>query len=110
MPPDYDVLKNLNIGANERKAGMIESNKDTYNSTFLMSYDIFKNTAFLNNEIKNLMHDIQSNRDKYLAEHNMNVNQLTEDLEKFGQPFNGIFNYVYFTTEFYKMVIDKLKI
>ena len=106
---DYDVLKNLNVGANERKAGMIESNKDTYNSTFLMSYDIFKNTAFLNNEIKNLMNDIQSNRDKYLAEHNMNVNQLTEDLEKFSQPFNGIFNYVYFTTEFYKMVTDKLK-
>ena len=109
MEPDYDVLKNLNLGTNERKAGMIESNRDTYNSTFLMSYDIFKNTAFLNNEIKNLIHDIQSNRDKYLAEHNMNVNQLTEDLEKFGQPFNGLFNYVYFTTEFYKMVTDKLK-
>ena len=32
MEPDYDVLKNLNLGANERKAGMIESNRDTYNS------------------------------------------------------------------------------
>ena len=106
---DFDLLKNLKEGNNERKAGLIESNRDTYNSTFLMSYDLFKNTAFLNNEIKNLMHDIQSNRDKYLAEHNMNINQLTEDLEKFGQPFNGIFNYVYFTTEFYKMVTDKIK-
>ena len=107
--PDYDVLKNLKLGANERKAGMIESNNDTYNSTFLMSYDIFKNTAFINNEVTTLINDIQTNKDNYLNEYNTNINQINEDIEKFSQPFNGVFNYRFLTTEFYKMVSDKLK-
>ena len=107
--PDFDVLKNLKIGVKERKAGMIESNKDSYNSTFLMSYDLFKNTAFINNEIKNLINDIQTNRDKYLAEYNLNVNQINEDIDNFSKPFNGVFNYRFLTSEFYKMVSDKLK-
>ena len=106
--PDYDVLKNLKLGANERKAGMIESNKDTYNSTFLISYDLFKNTAFINNEITNLINDIQTNKDNYLNEYNTNINQINEDIEKLSQPFNGVFNYSFLTSEFYKMVSDKL--
>ena len=106
---DFDVLKNVNLGNKEKKAGMIENNKDTYNSTFLISYDIFKNTAFINNEIRNLINDIQSNRDKYLTEFNMTLNQINENLETFSQPFKGLFNYIYLTNEFYKMVSDKLK-
>ena len=105
---DVDVLKNLKIGANERKAGMIESNKDTYNSTFLISYDLFKNALFINKEIKNLIDDIQSNRDKYLTEYNKNLNQINEDLDKFSQNFNGVFNYSFLTNDFYKMITDKL--
>ena len=107
--PDYDVLKNLKLGANERKAGMIESNKDAYNSTFLISYDLFKNTLFINKEIRNLINDIQTNRDKYLTEYNKNLNQINEDIDKFSQSFNGVFNYRYLTNDFYKMVSDKLK-
>ena len=107
--PDFDVLKNLKLGVGERKAGMIESNKDTYNSTFLISYDLFKNALFINNEIRNLINDIQTNRDKYLTEFNNNLNQLNEDLDKFSERFNGVFNYRYLTTEFYKMISDKLK-
>jgi hypothetical protein len=107
--PNYDVLKNLQLDNNGRKAGMIESNNDTYNSTFLISYDLFKNASFLNNEIKNLINDIQANRDKYLTEYNMNLNQLNEDTDRFSQPFNGVFNYRYLTNEFYKMIYDKLK-
>ena len=107
--PDYDVLKNLQLGANERKAGMIESNRDTYNSTFLTSYDLFKNTAFINNEITNLINDIETNKDKYLIEYNSNINQIIEDIEKLSQPFNGLFNYRFLTAEFYKMISDKLK-
>ena len=107
--PDYDVVKNLKAENNGRKAGLIESNNDSYNSTFLISYDLFKNASFLNNEIKNLINDIQANRDKYLTEYNMNLNQLNEDTDKFSQPFNGVFNYRYLTNEFYKMIYDKLK-
>ena len=61
---------------------MIESNKDTYNSTFLIGYNLFKNALFINNEIRNLINDIQTNRDKYLTEFNNNLNQL-KDLDKF---------------------------
>ena len=106
--PDYDPLKNLKPAQNDKKSGMTEGNKDTYNSTFLISYDLFKNAAFINSEIRNLINDIQTNRDKYLAEYNINLNQLNEDLEKFGQSFNGVFNYRFLTTEFYKMISDKL--
>ena len=107
--PDYDVLKNLKLGENEGKAGMIQSNKDTYNSTFLISYDLFKNAKFINNEIKNLINDIQTNKDKYLSEYNINVNQINDDVDKLSQPFNGVFNYRFLTSEFYKMISDKLK-
>jgi len=106
---DIDVLKNLKIDNKERKAGMIESNNDTFNSTFLMSYDLFKNAKFINNEIKSLINDIQINKDKYLTEYNMNINQINEDIDKFSKPFNGVFNYRYLTNEFYKMINDKLK-
>ena len=107
--PDYDVLKNLNIENKDRKAGMIESNNDTYNSTFLISYDLFKNAKFINGEIKNMINDIQTNKDKYLTEYNMNLNQINEDLDKFSEQFNGVFNYRYLTNDFYKMLDDKLK-
>jgi hypothetical protein len=106
---DYDVLKNLKLENKNRKAGMIESNNDTFNSTFLLSYDLFKNATFINNEIRNLINDIQANRDKYLTEYDMNLNQINEDVNKFSQPFNGVFNYRYLTNDFYKMIDDKLK-
>jgi hypothetical protein len=39
----------------------------------------------------------------------MNLNQINEDVNKFSQPFNGVFNYRYLTNDFYKMIDDKLK-
>jgi len=41
--PDYDVLTNLKKDANENN-GLIQINNDTFNITFLLSYDLFKNT------------------------------------------------------------------
>ena len=107
--PDYDVLKNLNLGNKESNPGMVVNNKDTYNSVFLINYDIYKNTAFINSEIRNLMNDIQTNRDKYLTEFNLNIKIINENVDKFSQQFNGLFNFGFLNTEFYKMVNDKLK-
>ena len=107
--PDYDVLKNLNLGNKESNPGMVVNNKDTYNSVFLINYDIYKNTAFINSEIRNLMNDIQTNRDKYLTEFNLNLKIINENVDKFSQQFNGLFNFGFLNTEFYKMVNDKLK-
>ncbi len=39
----------------------------------------------------------------------MNLNQLNEDTDIFGQPYNGVFNYRYLTNEFYKMINAKMK-
>jgi hypothetical protein len=105
--PDFDVLKNLKNNVN-KDTGMIESNDDMYNSTFLTNYDIFKNTKYINSEICKLINDIKINKEKYLNELNENINKINEDLDKLNKPFNGIFNFNYLTTDFYKMVSDKL--
>ena len=105
--PDFDVLKNLKKNVN-KKAGMIEGNDDMYNSTFLTNYDIFKNTAYLNSEICKLLKDIKENKEKYINELNSNIKQINEDIDKLNKPFNVLFNFTYLTTDFYKMIKDKL--
>ena len=106
--PDFDVLKNLKKNINQ-DAGMIKDNNDIYNATFLLNYDIFKNTLYINNEICKLLNDIFLNKEKYLKEFNDNINQINEDLNKLSKPFNGMFNFSYLTNEFYKMVSEKLE-
>jgi len=90
-------------------AGMIESNKDVYNSIFIINYDIFKNTAFINSEIRNLMKSIETNKKKYLTEFNQGLKQINGDVDKFSKQFKGIFHFPFLKTDFYKMVNDKLK-
>ena len=103
--PDYDVLKNLK---NENEGGETQNNNDTFNSIFLQSYDLFKNTNFINGEIAKLINDIKENKEKYLKEFDENIKQIKEGIEKLSLPFKGLFNYNYLTSDFYKMVIDKL--
>ena len=106
--PDFDVLQNLKKN-DSINAGMNENNDDMYNSTFLTNYDIIKNTSYINSEICNLIKYIKANKEKYLNELNENIKIINEDLDKLNKPFNGIFNYSYLTTDFYKMILDKLK-
>ena len=105
--PDFDLLKNLKKNTN-KNYGMTHNNNDTYNSTFLISYDIFKNTSYINSEICKLLNDIKENKEKYLNEFNENINKINEDIDKLNNTFNGVFNFSYLTNEFYKMIIDKL--
>ena len=107
--PDINVLKNLNLGNMSPKTGMIESNQDAYNSTFLINYDIIKNINFINSEIVKFINNINTNREKYLNEYNSNLKQMNDDLDKFFTPFNGEFNYNYLTTRFYKIIKSKIK-
>jgi hypothetical protein len=105
--PDFDLLKNLKKKTH-KDYGMTQSNNDTYNSTFLISYDLFKNTSYINSEICKLLNDINANKEKYLNEFNENINKINEDIDKLNNQFNGVFNFSYLTNEFYKMIIDKL--
>ena len=105
--PDFDLLRNLKKNVN-KEAGMIKGNNDTFNSSFLLSYDIVKNITFINNEICKLIGDIKANKEKYLDEFNENIKKINEDIDKLFTPFNGLFNFNYLTNDFYKMVSDKL--
>ena len=50
--------------------GMIQPNKDSVNSTFLLTYDLIKNTEFMNNLIKYIINEIKENTEKYVNEFN----------------------------------------
>ena len=103
--PDFDPLKSIE---NENDNLETHSNNDSFNSIFLISYDLFKNTSFINGEIVKLIRNINENRNKYLNEFNENINQIKEDIEKLAKPFKGEFDYSDLNTDFYKMVNDKL--
>ena len=105
--PDFDVLKNLKKNTTQ-DVGTVKENNDTYNAIFLLNYDIFKNTLYINSEICKMLKDILVNKEKYLKEFNDNINQINEDLNKLSNPFKGMFNFSYLTNEFYKMVSEKL--
>ena len=105
--PDYDVLTNLKKDENGDN-GLIQINNDTFNTTFLLSYDLFKNTHFINGQIIKFINDIKENKERYLREFNEIIQLIREDIEKLNKPFNGKFNYGYLTTDFYKMVQDKI--
>jgi hypothetical protein len=106
--PDFDLLKNLKKNTNI-EPDVIESNNDTYNTTFLISYDIYKNTLYINEQICKLFNDIKTNKFNYLVEFNGNIKQINDDIDKLNKPFNGIFNYSFLSNDYYKMVTDKLK-
>ena len=64
-PEASEVLKNLE-GEGASPMGMIQPNKDTVNSTFLLTYDLLKNTEFMNNLIRDIFIDIKSNTETYI--------------------------------------------
>ena len=108
--PDLDVLKNLNNNNNNNnEEGLIENNNDTYNTTFLIIYDLYKNTLYINDQICKVLNNLKANKDNYLSEFNGNIKQINEDIDKLSQPFNGTFKYSDLTRDFYKMITDKLK-
>ena len=107
LDADVDVLKNLQTNSNN--IGMIETNKDELNSTFLVNYDLLKNTSYINGEILSLLKDIEINKEKYLTDFNEKIKIINIDVEKLLEPFNGIFNYCNLNKEFYKMVYDKIQ-
>ena len=104
---DIDAFKNLKKDENN-ETETSKTNNDTYNTTFLISYDLLKNTSYINSEICKFLNDIKINKEKYLNEFNENIRQINEDIDKLNNPFNGTFNFSYLNIEFYKMVNDKL--
>ena len=65
---DYYLFRNKLEEWNEN-----QSNKDAYNTIFLVNYDLIKNTEYINEVIRNLIDDIDSNKKRYLEDFDENI-------------------------------------
>ena len=93
-----------------RTGGINESqvNRDRFNTIFLTNYDLFKNTEYINGEIRKLIQNIDNNRDRYEKYFLENIKLINSEIDNFSQDFKGVFNYRYLTIDFYKTITNKL--
>ena len=101
---ESELINNLKMeGINES-----QSNRDKFNTVFLTNYDLFKNTEYINGEIRKLIDDIENNKNKYMIYFGENMKLINSDLDKLNSDFTGVFNYRYLTNDFYKTISEKL--
>ena len=105
-PEAKEVMQNLQIGS-KSNTGLITTNTDGLNSTFLITYDLLKNSKNINDQIKYFMNDIKVNREKYLTDFTNKKNVIYEDILKLLN-FDGSFNYQFLDNEFYKIIDEKI--
>ena len=106
-PEANEVLKNLE-GGTASPLGMIQPNKDSVNSTFLITYDLLNNTQFMNNLIKDIFVDIKNNVERYIDEFNAKSLEVEEAINKLLEPFEGILKYQYLLCDFYAQINHKI--
>ena len=106
-PEANEVLKNLE-GETASPMGMIQPNKDMANSTFLLTYDLMKNTEFMNNLIRDIFIDIKENTERYINEFTSKAKEVEEGIAKLLTPFEGMFKYQYLLCDFYSQVNHKI--
>ena len=83
-------------------------NTDFYNTSFLVRYDLLKNTEFINERIKSIIMNIKSNSQKYLDVFNNTINNIINYINYLNEPFDGVFNYNNLNCELYKPIDEKL--
>ena len=106
-PEANEIIKNLEGNA-ANPEGMIQPNKDFANSSFLISYDILKQTEFMNNLIKNIFVDIKFNLEKFNEEFNEKSKEAERAINKLLIPFEGMLKYQYLQCDFYSKINEKL--
>ena len=106
-PEANEVITNLQEGS-KTNTGLITTNKDNLNSTFLITYDLLKNTKNINDHIRYFINDIRLNREKFINDFTQKKETIYEDLNKLQSYFSGTLNYQYLTSEFYKIIYDKI--
>jgi hypothetical protein len=106
-PEANEVLKNLE-GGTASPMGMIQPNKDSVNSTFLITYDLLNNTQFMNNLIKDIFVDIKNNVEKYINDFNEKSKEVEEAINKLLNPFDGMLKYQYLLCDFYTQINHKI--
>ena len=101
---DLDLINNFKMeGINESQV-----NRDRFNTVFLSNYDLFKNTEYINGEIRKLIEDIDNNRDRYMKYFLENIKLINSEIDIFNEEFKGVFNYRYLTNDFYNSISEKL--
>ena len=107
-PEAGEVIKNLE-GNSANPEGMIETNKDLGNSSFLIPYDILKQTEFMNNLIKDIFIDIKLNLERYTEEFNSKSKEVEDSIKKLLTPFEGVLKYQYLLCDFYSQINTKIE-
>ena len=105
-PQVSEVMQNLKEGS-KTNTGLITTNKDKLNATFLITYDLLNNTKNINGQIKYFMNEIRINRKKFMEDFTNKKNVVYEDILKLLN-FDGCLNYQFLTSEFYKIIYDKI--
>ena len=106
-PEANEVLKNLE-GETASPMGMIQPNKDMVNSTFLLTYDLLKNTEFMNNLIREIFIDIKENIERYINEFTTKAKEVEDAIAKLLSIFEGMFKYQYLLCDFYSQINHKI--
>ena len=106
-PEANEVIANLKEDS-RTNTGLISTNKDNSNSTFLIIYDLLKNTKNINDHIRYFINDIRLNREKFINDFTQKKEKIYEDMNKLQSYFEGSLNYQYLTNEFYKIIYDKI--
>ena len=105
-PEMNEVIKNLQEGS-KNNTGLITTNKDNLNSTFLIIYDLLKNTKYINDQIRYFINDIRINREKFIKDTNHKKDIIYNEIEKLSR-FDGTLNYQYLTSDFYNIIYQKM--
>ena len=106
-PEANELITNLQEGSRTNR-GLITTNKDNLNTTFLINYDLLKHTKNINDQIRYFINDIRINREKFINDLNHKKEVIYDDMNKLQSLFDGTLNYQYLTTEFYKIIYDKI--
>ena len=106
-PEANELIVNLQEGSNTNR-GLITTNKDNLNTTFLINYDLLKHTKNINDQIRYFINDIRINREKFINDLNHKKDIIYDDLNKLQSYFEGTLNYQYLTSEFYQIIYDKI--
>ena len=102
-----DIVNNLQVNT-KSNFGLISNNKDGTNSIFLITYDLLKNTENINEQIKYFINDIKVNREKYIGDFSNQKNIIYQNMEQLKKDFDGCINYQFLTSDFYKLIYDKI--
>ena len=105
-PEANQLITNLKEGS---KLGLIQTNKDKLNTTFLLTYDLYEQTKNINDEIKYYIKNLKLNKEKYLNDFNNEVNIIYEDIEKLLKPIDVFFDYKSLSNDFYLKISQKIE-